>query len=216
MKTTNNAQKTVKGQLNAMVLRGSAVVFSFVLISLTVSAQEFWKQFLTSSPSGQITSQVVTEPSEFEKADAAIRAIHAEFKAHNSGLSEAIVVETEADEELKVESWMTNEILFGADAAAIIKEEDEPLDLESWMVNGLNFSRQSIVVADEVESTLKMEAWMTEEANFNAAEILTERDADLKIENWMIDSRIFTNHSELKNGHLNFESWMADASIWGL
>ena len=123
MKTTNNAQKTVKDQLNAMVLRGSAVIFSFTLISLTVSAQDFWKQFLTGSTSGAITSQRVTEPSEFEKADAAIRAIHAEFTARNSGLTEAIVVETEADEELEVEAWMTNEILFGADAAAITNEE---------------------------------------------------------------------------------------------
>ena len=91
-----------------------------------------------------------------------------------------------------------------------------PSLMKSWMVNDLNFKGQSVIVADEAEPALKMEAWMTDEANFNTAEILTERDADLKVEKWMMDSRIFTNQPELENGHLNFESWMADAGLWSL
>jgi hypothetical protein len=38
MKTKNNVQKTI--------LRSAAVIVSFVLISFTVSAQDFWKRLL--------------------------------------------------------------------------------------------------------------------------------------------------------------------------
>ncbi len=51
MKTTNNAQKTENTQVRTVVLRGAAVIFSVVLLSWTVTAQDFWKELLTNNTS---------------------------------------------------------------------------------------------------------------------------------------------------------------------
>jgi len=56
MKTKNNVQKTI--------LRSLAVVLSFVLISFTVNAQDFWKKLLENSSFNEIALAMV------EKTDA--------------------------------------------------------------------------------------------------------------------------------------------------
>lgn len=215
MKTTNNAQETVKGQLNTMVLRGSAVVAVIALISLSVSAQEFWKQLLTANASVQAYIQTAAEPSEFKKADAVIDAVRAELAEKSFNFPEAMTIESEKEKELEIEDWMTSRTLFGSNTAAFVDEKDEPLDLEGWMINGSNFGTQATFFADEAEPALRIEAWMTDETRFsNATEILTEREAELRLEDWMTDDVHFSNKGELENSHLHLEAWMADNNYW--
>ena len=61
MKTTNNVQKAI--------LRSGAVVISFVLISFTVSAQEFWKKLLTNSSFNEIALAMVETSNEIETTE---------------------------------------------------------------------------------------------------------------------------------------------------
>ncbi len=51
MKTKNNVQKTI--------LRTGAVILSLVLISFTVSAQEFWKKLITNSSFNEIAVAMI-------------------------------------------------------------------------------------------------------------------------------------------------------------
>ena len=51
MKTKNNVQKTI--------LRSGAVIISFVLITFTVSAQEFWKKLIELSSFNDIAIAMI-------------------------------------------------------------------------------------------------------------------------------------------------------------
>ena len=55
MKTRNNVQKT-KNNVQKTVLRSLAVVVSFVLISFTVTAQDFWKAVTVKLISTKLTT----------------------------------------------------------------------------------------------------------------------------------------------------------------
>ena len=130
METKNNTQKTVNSRVKKMILRGSAVVFSLVLISLTLSAQNFWDQFLTNSSNDNMVLLRTEQNSEFEKVDAAIEAINYELEAKTYISAETFVCETDIDKELAVEAWMTDETYFSTNTRMIREETDEALNLE--------------------------------------------------------------------------------------
>ena len=94
MKTKNNVQKAI--------LRSIAVVVSFVLISFTVSAQDFWKKLLENSSFNEIALAMV-ETSE-GKADSESFSM-----PYYMGL-----LENETEPALKVEDWMKNENFSGS------------------------------------------------------------------------------------------------------
>jgi hypothetical protein len=137
MKTKNNVQKTV--------LRTAAVVASFVLISFTVAAQDFWKTLLTNSSFNQI-ALAMTENS---KKSATKTSDTKSGKA-------TYIYENEYDARLNVESWMTNNAYFKPIVFQEIGKENE-LQVEDWMKNEKLFA-----VATETDNPLKLENWMTD------------------------------------------------------
>lgn len=136
MKTKNNVQKTV--------LRTGAVVASFVLISFTVAAQDFWKTLLTNSSFNQI-ALAMTENS--KKLDP---------KVSDSKTNKATYIyENESEPKLVVEDWMTNNSYFRPVVLQAVEKENE-LKVEEWMKNEKLFA-----IANETERPLALENWMT-------------------------------------------------------
>jgi hypothetical protein len=137
MKTKNNVQKTV--------LRTGAVVVSFVLISFTVAAQDFWKTLLTNSSFNQI-ALAMTENS--KKSDA---------KTSDTKTNKATYVyENEYDAKLHVEDWMTNNVYFKPIVLQALEKENH-LQVEEWMKNEKLFATTTL----ESETPLTLENWMT-------------------------------------------------------
>ena len=131
MKTKNNVQKAV--------LRSLAVFVSFVLISLTVSAQEFWKRILTNSSINEIAYVMVDS----RKSDA------------NNQFAEltADFMIQEQEEELDLENWMTTENNFIS--SYFLEEPDQKTELEKWMLN------EDLFTVKNLENPLVLEDWMT-------------------------------------------------------
>ena len=142
MKTKNNVQKTV--------LRTAAVVASFVLISFTVAAQDFWKTVLTNSSFNQIALAMV-ETSKKTNASATTA------KASNTSFS----YENDYDAKLEVENWMTSNANFKPVILQKIEKEND-LKVEDWMMNEMLFE-----VAGETENPLALEDWMTKNRVWN-------------------------------------------------
>ncbi len=138
MKTKNNVQKTI--------LRSVAVVVSFVLISLTVSGQDFWKKLLVNSSLNEIALAMVETPKAIETSEN-------ESETFNFSL-----LETENDPTLELEKWMLDENNFASTVFEFTLESDNELEIEEWMLNGDLFQ-----VNEEVETSLELEAWMTSE-----------------------------------------------------
>ena len=139
MKTKDNVQKTI--------LRSAAVIVSFVLISFTVSAQDFWKKLLTSSSFNEIalamaeTSKKPAQPANTE--------------ATNSG---TFFWNEAQDENLEMENWMTNDSFFSLPVYRLNSETENNQTLEDWMLNENLFNANPAV-----EEQLKLESWMTSE-----------------------------------------------------
>ncbi len=131
----NNVQKTF--------LRSVAVIVSFVLVSYTVSAQDFWKKLLTNSSFNEIAI-AMTETSEKRTANSRTSTSSVDF--HIEKAEEPI---------LDLEQWMTNESLFGIFNTELENEVEVPLAVENWMLNDNLFND-----SDLEEEELQVEAWM--------------------------------------------------------
>lgn len=135
MKTRTNFRKAA--------VRSAAVVVSFILISFTVSAQEFWKKLLTNSSFNEIAIAMV-ETSNGESTMENTKTFDADWKRFDMAFDPA----------LELEGWMSSEEHFGvnvlykeAEPDASLKEEkalldlnyiadtSEPLVLEGWMIH---------------------------------------------------------------------------------
>ena len=142
MKTKNNVQKTV--------LRSAAVVVSFVLISLTVTAQDFWKTILANSSFNEI-AMAMAENSKKSNAQAPV----------SETISANDIYENEYDGRLVIEDWMTGNYYF---KPAVLQpvEKEITLQVEDWMLDESLFSG-----AEETDEQLKVEAWMINDAVWN-------------------------------------------------
>ena len=137
MKTRNNVQKAI--------LRSAAVIISFVLISLTVSAQDFWKKLLANSSFNEIAI-AMTETS--KKAEVPV---DSEMKISNT-----FFMNEESEEQLQIEDWMTNENNFNSSVFTITDVQESALNIENWMMDDHLFENNL-----ETEPELKVEDWMT-------------------------------------------------------
>ena len=142
MKTKNNVQKTI--------LRSVAVVVSFVLISFTVSAQDFWKKLLANSSLNEIALAMVETPKGTETSGST---------TENFNFA---LLETESEPTLELENWMLDENNFGAAGFEFTLDSDDELEIEEWMLNGDLFE-----VNEDVENSLELEAWMTSDKVWN-------------------------------------------------
>lgn len=147
MKTLNKNSETKKSKFKNALLRSGAVVISFVLISFTVSAQDFWKQLLTESGLSQFAMIMVGETS--AEIDYAATPSNSEMDYYN--------FEVESDQPLEVEEWMGNENYFGNSLFSITEDVDEPLEVEAWMKETKYFDTNIKV---EKDKKLKLEKWM--------------------------------------------------------
>ena len=109
MKTKNNVQKTI--------LRSFAVLLSFVLISLTVSAQDFWKKLLTNSSFNEIALAMV-KTTETNKTLATKNLTEGETNINRV-----------KDEKMDEGTYSWDSILNTMD------ESDNPLKIEAWMIS---------------------------------------------------------------------------------
>ena len=133
MKTKNNVQKTF--------LRTIAVIVSFVLLSFTVTAQGYWKQWFTNSTFNHLASALVevkTVENVYDGTPANMDLYDLENEnkleiepwmlkttAHGNGYESEVVLE----EILNMEDWMVADHIQSQ-----MFEKDKPLHLESWML----------------------------------------------------------------------------------
>jgi len=206
MKTQNNTQKTVNYQVKRMVLRGGAIIFSLALVSFTVSAQDFWKQFSINTTYEKMAMLLDDLSSEFESANEATDAINAELTSRSNNSADVFAIETEVEAGLELEAWMTSETNFGANSATITEETDDAMNLEDWMINNVNLGSRMVADAADAEPSLELEPWMTSEDNFST----DDRDAGMELEDWMIENKHFSNDSTLKEKPMQLEAWMAN------
>jgi hypothetical protein len=149
MKTKNNVQKA-KNNVQKTVSRSLAVVVSFVLISFTVTAQDFWKTVLTNSSFNQIalamveTSKKPNVPAPTTKTNAATNIYENEYEAN-----------------LEVEDWMTGNTYFKPIVIHKVEKENA-LQVEKWMLDESLFTVQS-----ETETQLSVEDWMISDKVWN-------------------------------------------------
>ncbi len=130
----NNVQKTI--------LRFAAVVISFVLISITVSAQDFWKRLITGSSFNEIALAMVDHS---KKADSSFDL---------TGTSNDFNFVQETDETLQLEPWMLNDTYFSGTVLPIVNESEDPLEIEPWMLN------EDLFEVQDSKEELKLESWM--------------------------------------------------------
>jgi hypothetical protein len=209
MKTTNNAQKTENTQVRTVVLRGAAVIFSIVLLSWTVTAQDFWKEFLTNNTYGKMAMLMVSQPSESSKVDDLFVAVDADLKANTNVASE--VTAAEAEQSLEIESWMTNENLFNAKTDFLTTEAESELEVEGWMTESKYFTSNAFDANVDAEPALEIEGWMLQDVYFVPTELAIENEQELQIESWMLDTQNFEKSEET----LELEAWMTDNNFWG-
>jgi len=141
MKTKNNVQKTI--------LRTGAVIVSFVLISLTVNAQEFWQRLLENSSFNTIAMVMVDTKDE------------AVLPAETKSLKAMKLVE-EFEPAMQLENWMTDLITFDVFSITYNEEAEEALSIESWMLNTKIFQPVT-----EMEEAIQLEPWMTDNEVWN-------------------------------------------------
>ncbi len=134
MKTKNNVQKTL--------LRWAAVFVSFVLISFTVSAQDFWKNLIENSSFGNIAMAMV----DTEETPAELPA-------------STFIIEAEQEAGLELENWMTDETTFAISTFNFAPEVESELVPEAWM-----FDEEIFLPETSSESALQLEDWMVNES----------------------------------------------------
>lgn len=135
MKTTN---------FRKAAMRSAAVVVSFVLVSITVSAQEFWKKVLTHSSFNEIALALVEIPEKEAPAN------------ENTEGAFWYAFDKAFDPALELEGWMTSESYFETITFDVENEVDVPLKVENWMLDENLFSSQEMQ-----EKPLELESWMT-------------------------------------------------------
>jgi hypothetical protein len=136
MKTKNNVQKTI--------LSTSAVIFSLVLISFTVTAQDFWKMVITNSSFNEIALAMV-DTREKPKAQ----------PVNTETWSERLLPVEETEQELPVEDWMKETANFEATQFSNEPATESSLRVEDWMLSEEHFG-----TGIELEMPLITEPWM--------------------------------------------------------
>ncbi len=162
MKTTNNFQKAI--------LKSMAVIVSFVLISLTVNAQNFWGSLLENTAISEIALAMVESNSETDR-------VSTDGNNATGVNSFTYFMEEAVEEPLEIENWMINEAYFGGISMYLEIEYEEVLDIESWMLDSENFhvknNNSDIEINSEYMKNLK--------------------DDKLQIESWMLDEKVWNN-----------------------
>jgi hypothetical protein len=146
MKTENSRRvsETLRGNnVQKAFLRTIAVIISFVLISYTVSAQEFWKKLLTNSSFNEIAIAMTKTPAKTASSTTITN-------------SSEFYLEEATEPAMELENWMTNENTFRIFNFNLENEVEIPMAIESWMLDANTFENNNLQ-----EETLDLENWMT-------------------------------------------------------
>ena len=146
MKTENSRRvtETLRGNnVQKAFLRTIAVIISFVLISYTVSAQEFWKKLLTNSSFNEIAIAMTKTPT--KTASSTTTTNSSEF-----------YLEEATEPAMELENWMTNENTFSIFNFNFDNDVEIPLAVENWMLEPTNFGDDNLQ-----EEKLELQSWMT-------------------------------------------------------
>ena len=162
MKTTNNFQKAI--------LKSMAVIVSFVLISLTVNAQNFWGSLLENTAISEIALAMVESNSETDR-------VSTDGNNATGVNSFAYFMEEAVEEPLEIENWMINEAYFGGISMYLEVEDEEVLDIESWMLDSENFHVKN----------------NNSDIEINLEYMKNLKDDKLQIESWMLDKKVWNN-----------------------
>ncbi len=133
----DNVQKTV--------LRAALIITSFVLISLTVSAQDFWKNQRLNSSSHEIALVLTNHSGETAERG-------------KTRIYTTMVLDAEKDETLMLEQWMTNQSLFGFPAGKLSSTAKIPFRLEEGI-----FNKNRMETTGCAEEPLLLKSWMISE-----------------------------------------------------
>jgi len=178
MKTKNNVQKAI--------IKSLAIVISLVLISFTVSAQNFWKALLENNSLNEIAMFMVDlKPASTANENAAANTMDANALA--------AYMETETEATLELEDWMTNDNYFAPATVSMEAEIESPMELENWMTNGSYFGSFSNMFEVDSEEPMDLEGWMTDRKYF-ASNVITfedETEKPLQLEKWMVDNKFW-------------------------
>ena len=145
---TGNKTKNKNNQLSGVLLRVAAVLVSVVLLSFTVSAQDFWKQLLSYNSFGKMAMIMVDET---------------EVRTPASESTTGLMIAEETDLPAEIEAWMTNDFYFGNYHRMNELAVDKPLEIENWMTDADYFSSR---YAADNDNDLKLEAWMCDARYF--------------------------------------------------
>ncbi len=140
MKTKTNFQKAA--------IRSAAVVVSFVLISYTVSAQEFWMKLLTHSSFNELAIAMV----ETNKGEKVLEDSGVAIGNWNN-------FDRAFDPALELEGWMSSKSHFEVKDYQDITEQDVPFNLEMALSN--------LYYSNDKEKALEMEDWMLLEGTWS-------------------------------------------------
>ena len=165
MKAQNNTQKTVRNQVSKMVLVGSAVIFSLVLICWAVKAQNLQEQFLPTYNYGKMAMYINDQPSESKKADAANHEINAKVSTRKNTSTSNFVSEPEVEaiSTLQVEEYNAKKFV----------DDEMDHEIESW-------KNSAVETTNEAESALQVD-------EYNAKKFV-DAEMDHEIENWKINT----------------------------
>jgi hypothetical protein len=143
MKTKNNVQKTI--------LRSAAVIISFVLVSYTVSAQEFWKKLIENSSFNEIAIAMIVDSN----------------KTKTTANSNKDVQSTQVDDKMKHNELKTLRLLPLESTFWLAANETEQA-VEYMSKPGLpKFNNSLVEIAQSIEEPLKLEYWMTSDETWN-------------------------------------------------
>lgn len=180
MKTTSNAPETRLNQLKKVITRNSAVIACLVLISGSVSAQDFWKQFQSDSNCNQLVTSIVERPAETAKTYKSIQTIEADpmldidVLVNNSEYKPVEFVAAEMAGEAEYLKNSTGEI----DNEIIEAESALQIDL---LMNYVKFDVNKFVEADR---TAELETLNSEDNFIQTAETITASECNQHIERY--------------------------------
>ena len=222
MKTTNKIQKATLG----------AAVAILTIISFALNAQPTIKSVLEDIESNHIAMVM-------GKANNSFGAITVHASNLSTANAYAAYLETETEEPMEVEEWMTHEASF-ATMAILEAESESSMEIEDWMLNENYFHANSFSLEIENETEMKLEDWMKNENIFNgySFSLETETDNEMLLEDWMTNESIFNvnqNESRADNSKVNskiistgkfifsetnyesklkIEDWMINPTVW--
>lgn len=129
--------------------------------------------------------------------------------ARGKSLRNASSLENATETSLQLETWMTNDLVWGqGDFANFTTAADESLNLEAWMTNTCNWEYYPVAT----EKGLEMESWMTSTMMWQMMPL--EKDNQLVLEDWMTNdehwNKTIVNRPALTGAYAAYSAYISE------